>query len=454
MVERNKTATHCVLNDKDGLINDVKKASKNDIFEDLTFIMADNVIISTNKFMLACRIPYFETMLYGGLAGTISNPVSLKCCDSVIFKHVLKFVWEGEVSFAGLSMEELLNLLETSRFLCVDSLLNGIVDHMQLVLEANQVDINDCLVAFDFLIHHKFNKESKMFLDFIDINMSSVSVLSSLDLSLFAMKVLLSNKERVCKEIELFKLFIKWFEYNKDNIEDSDRSDLLNHFNLRKFEKFDLMKIVRKSKMFDEGDICDVLEEHIANLEATVHSNENLIEDQRNVIYETEANEVILKEYVDELEMMTNYQKSLIGTQNDVIKDLNEKISNLEVARFSLTDENEVRSYHTSFQMIKGGMRKFWKIPSNYDSHFLNKVQFVMGKSYYTYTYSLECSNDGNNWVDLAYKFKESGGPQVLTFKRMKMKFLGLRVMKSSSRNGSYEGDIKPEISDMEAMFF
>merc|ERR1719369_1018367 len=84
--------------------------------------------------MLACRVPFFSTMLFGGLADKFaSDPVPLDCCDSVIFKHILKFVFQGEISFNEMDMRTLLNLLEISRLFC-----------LKCILDAKNVDFKDC----------------------------------------------------------------------------------------------------------------------------------------------------------------------------------------------------------------------------------------------------------------------------------------------------------------------
>ena len=42
-----------------------------------------------------------------------------------------------------------------------------------------------------------------------------------------------------------------------------ERNKILNSFDLRKFEDTDLSNVVRKSELFNEKDICDVLQEKL-----------------------------------------------------------------------------------------------------------------------------------------------------------------------------------------------
>ena len=86
-----------VFDDKENLITDVSKAFKEGLGSDITFVLADDVSISTNKFMLACRVPYFSKMLFGSFAENFtSKSVALKCCTSSTFKEILNYVWEAK----------------------------------------------------------------------------------------------------------------------------------------------------------------------------------------------------------------------------------------------------------------------------------------------------------------------------------------------------------------------
>ena len=73
-----------VFLDKDKFLEDVSKAHRQGLYSNITFTLSDGVEISTNKFMLACRSPFFATMLFGELKESSSTKIELKCCDSKI----------------------------------------------------------------------------------------------------------------------------------------------------------------------------------------------------------------------------------------------------------------------------------------------------------------------------------------------------------------------------------
>jgi len=389
-----------LLDDKENLLSDVSEAFKNGLYNDITFNMSDEVRISSNKFVLASRVPFFSTMLFGGLADNLSsNLVPLKCCDSTIFNQILKFVFEGEISFSDLNMQSLLDLLETARLFCIDSLVDGIVDYLNYLLECWKVDFKDCLVALDFTINHKFTAASELFLDFIDKNLSSISSLPEFnDLSESSVKMLLKYDRKISTEIERFEAFAKWLE-NKETIAVNVKNEMLSWFDLRKFEKYDLVRTVRKTNLFQDKEICDVLEEHLVKLEDMLHSKNVTIEEQRQVIEES------------------------------------------NVVNVSLTEGHR-------FGM---GSRTEFTIPLKFQSHYLNKVQFSAGRNNYLYSYNLECSQDGENWIRLAECLDREGGRQLLHFERNKMKFLAVKVFGGRKKFSDLR-DNTPYLEDITVM--
>eukprot|EP00092_Neocalanus_flemingeri_P103965 GFUD01133094.1.p1 GENE.GFUD01133094.1~~GFUD01133094.1.p1 ORF type:complete len:322 (-),score=79.52 GFUD01133094.1:62-1027(-) len=250
---------------KDHLLSDVSKVYREGLYSDITFIMADDVSVSTNRFMLACRVPYFATLLFGELSeNQPDNFVPLNCCNSETFQQIMSYVWEGEISFSELNLQSLLDLLETSRFLCLEPLVEGVLEYLEYLLDSQKVESTDCLAALDFLILHNFARASDLFLAFIDQNLSSISSLPEFDnVSEYSMQALLKY-EKTSTEIVLFTALSKWLK-NKASLPANVRMEMLSCFNLERFTKNDLVNIVRKTNFFEDKDICDVLEKHLEN---------------------------------------------------------------------------------------------------------------------------------------------------------------------------------------------
>ena len=175
------------------------------------------------------------------------------------------------------NISTLLELLETCRFLCIDTLVDGIGDYLHHILESGLVQFKDSFMSIDFLLQHKFTTLSNLFLSYIDQNLSSVSSLPEFDdLSEVSMQALLEFEGRSSSEIDLFQAFAKWIK-NQDSLPTNIKEDMLGVFDLEKFDKKDLVKTVRKTKLFEDTDILDVLSKHLDNINDETDSKINKI---------------------------------------------------------------------------------------------------------------------------------------------------------------------------------
>ena len=136
-----------IFDAKENILEDLPVVHRDGLFMDITSTMSDNVPIDTNKFMLACRSPFFVTMLFGGHKTEIGDNVALDFCDSTIMKKVLDFIWNGTVQLADMDIQSLLDLLETSRMMCLDSLNKGVEEYLEKLVTRAVDSLRQELVA-------------------------------------------------------------------------------------------------------------------------------------------------------------------------------------------------------------------------------------------------------------------------------------------------------------------
>ena len=90
-----------------------------------------------------------------------------------------------------MDVQSLLDILETSRMMCLDSLRKGVEDYLIDLINSKKFEFEDCLVALEFGIAHKFENLSESLLHYIDQNLESVRTLlrfgSISELSIWAM---------------------------------------------------------------------------------------------------------------------------------------------------------------------------------------------------------------------------------------------------------------------------
>jgi len=324
-------------------------------------------------------VPYFETMLFGGLAENItSKPIPLKACNSDVFMEILKFVWESEVSLKDMNMSLLLDFLETCRFFCLEGLVDAIIEHVKNLLSGNGIVFKDCLVAFEFTDEHKFIAVSELILDYIGKNLSMKDIDEFGSLKENSMKKVLQYERSTCSDIVRFMAFTKWLEKN-ETLAEPKRIEILNLFNLSKFTDEDL-KFVRKSNLFDGKVICEVLEER---LEAKNH----LIKESKPVKFRLDC-----------------------GPNGRTLQ--------------------------------KNTLTQF-DVPSEYQNHFVNEVEFSLFSlehSHCNYWYSLKSSQDGQIWIPLDARYNVRDGYQNISFERRKMKFIAVKLLAGESQD-NYDAD-------------
>jgi len=238
---------------KDELLSDLSKVYQEGLYHDITIGFPDNVRVSTNKFMLVCRIPYFSTLLSSDFTDKSSElSLEVNACSSEIFKKILDFVWTGELHLSGLHLNSILALLETARFLCIDLLVDCIEVYIKYLSTLKKIDLVSSLNALDFSISHKFPKISNIILGFVALNIEEISSLPEFrQLSKDSMMMLLSMKEgRVSSEISLFKALLKWLEGNQ-KISEVTKEEMAKSFDLDNFSNSDL-EMLEKSNLFSE----------------------------------------------------------------------------------------------------------------------------------------------------------------------------------------------------------
>jgi len=363
---------------KEELLSDISKVYKEGLYNDVTLVLADNISVSTNRFMLACRIPYFATLLFSEFEEKSSDLLSLQFCTSDIFNKILAFVWEGEITMSDMPVNAVLNLLETSRFLCLDILAEGIVEYLRLEFEANRISFESSLTALEFSIRHKFSLLSSIVLRYVDQNLSEISSLPDFQYlsSSSIMAALHSMKEgvgRVSSEITVFKAFLVWLGSNSD-VSDDDKKEMIGSFDLERFSNSDL-ETVMQSDIFDEGIMCDHIHSRLSRLEENIESQERLLESQGP-------------------------------------------------ARLNLTqDDGESRVEGDAYKSV-------FKMRS---CRFINCLEFTLGGGArdYHYSYTLQSSSDGVSWDTLADRSREQQhqGKQVVHFPRRKVKYVSLQFL-------------------------
>jgi len=261
-----------IFDARESVLEDLTTAHREGLFDDITLTLSDGVKLSTNRFMLACRSPFFATMLYGGLQDSSSDKIEITACDSGIMGRVLDFMWVGRVTLSDMDIPELLDLLETSRLMCLDSLTLGVNNFLKELISFKKIEFEDCLDALDFATFHKFENLTECLLKYIRKNLESVRLLPRFKmLCSDSILGILLYEGIESRAVDLFTAFTVWAE-DKDDLPENIRTQLIRSFDLRSFTRAEIQTIVRPTKFFKDQDVFDVLQEKYDQIEAMVTS--------------------------------------------------------------------------------------------------------------------------------------------------------------------------------------
>ena len=134
-------------------------------------------------------------------------------CDSKTFRLLLDYIWEGKIKSSRLELQQILDLLENARLMCLERLVVSIQDYLSDILESGELDLGESWTLLDFCTNHRFEKLLDSVLRFIDSNFKLCSSKTSfLKLSADAIFTLLENKSRTVEKFDIFHFLALWIK--------------------------------------------------------------------------------------------------------------------------------------------------------------------------------------------------------------------------------------------------
>lgn len=219
------------------ILKDIKDAFDSGVHHDIRIVCSDGVAVTSSKYFLAIRVPFFEEMFFGGFQNNDQDVVDLKSCDSQTLTYVLEYVWKGTLELKHLTISTLLNIMETSRLLCIDSLLKGIESHLVHRINGGEVDISECFGLLEFAASNKFDMVLESLLVHFDRNWDSTDTSSRIEsLSMVTVMALLMGDFGDAIEDIKFKVFFKWIK--KNEVDATIKLQMIDAFDLKKISNF------------------------------------------------------------------------------------------------------------------------------------------------------------------------------------------------------------------------
>lgn len=262
------------------LLENISDAFKNGALNDVRIICSDGIQVSSNRSFLAIRVPFFEKMFFGSFHNTVQDEVEFKSCDSRTFTIILNYIWKGFLVLKHLSFSTLLDIMETSRLLCVDSLSKGIESHLVLRIEERKVSVCECFDALEFAASNKFDKLLKCL--FVHLNRKhdtaeTASRFESLTMVAVMALLMVDFDEEAIEDIK-FCFFLGWIK--KNEVDPVTKRKMLDAFDLQKFSSLFLLKTVQKTEYFKDEDIFSILIRNVTAYEDLKMENSKILHEK------------------------------------------------------------------------------------------------------------------------------------------------------------------------------
>jgi len=260
-----------VFYEKENFMEQITEAHRKGLFTDVTFTMSDNVKISTSRFMLACRSSYFADMFFGEAKSRKKVKTALeRNCGSKTMRKLLDYIWYGTVKLSDMNFQSLVELLEVSNMMHLDSLFYGVGDYLESLVILKKVEFKDCLYLFEWF--DLCSKYTEFLLTFIYQNLQEITKIPRFrELEADSIFHILKNGKNKLKMMDLFLAFTTWVEDKKD-LKESEKSEMLSCFELENFTRSEIQNVVRKTNLFTEKEIFDVLEVKYEEIEKNLKS--------------------------------------------------------------------------------------------------------------------------------------------------------------------------------------
>lgn len=124
------------------LSDQLGKLYLSDEFSDVLLVLGDNQTIPAHKVILAARSEYFRALLFGGMRESSQHEVKLVDTPFVAFKHLLKYIYTGNISLHSYKEDMILEVLSLAHLYGFLELETSISEYLKAVLCVKSV----CLI--------------------------------------------------------------------------------------------------------------------------------------------------------------------------------------------------------------------------------------------------------------------------------------------------------------------
>jgi len=264
------------------LLKNISELLTRDSINDVRIRLNNGVQIEANKVILSAMSVFFKEKIDEKLPTKdhfLEVDFDISSTKEML-ELVIEYLYTGKMTTEKLCLKDLLDLLNLLRFLNLEI--------FSEVKEFTKTKINDGGFSYEKLLILSstaealdFNEINDLMLNYLDLNICEVSKLPEVKyLSIDSLGNLIKKIETNNNDdpddydnkrfFPRFETLTSWLTSNEVN--DYLKLELKSMFDLKKFTSHQLTSSVRKSKLFSESSIVDVLSQSVNSLEFKVNT--------------------------------------------------------------------------------------------------------------------------------------------------------------------------------------
>jgi len=359
-----------VVNHEAKLVDNITNLMSCDSINDVWIRLSNGVQIEANKVILSAMSTFFHKQIHkkneeqkSTSDGKFLEIVIDISSTKEMLELVKKYLYTGKMDFDSLGLKDLIDLIHLLISLELHEVAQEVTPFTLKNINEGGFSLEKILILSGTAEAYGLNNVVSSMLNYLDENISDVSKLPEVQyISSDFLLLLLADKTVKKDDVneKFFSRFVtltSWLASTNEEVDLMLKTKCISMFDLKRFTNQQLTSTVRKSRLFSESSILDVLSHSVTNLEVKVDDFQEKVNSLEEKVSDLEENESNLQEEVKELEerveTLAKEVDELKGSKRTIIqnfqntnKTLNEERRNVEtLKRKNVQLESENKKY-------------------------------------------------------------------------------------------------------------
>jgi len=298
------------VNHEAKLVEKITNLMTKDSFNDVRIRMSNGVQVEANKVILAAMSDFFNKKLQENVTKDQFLEIDLEISSTKeMLELVIKYLYTGKMDFEALSLKDLLDIMNLLKFLDLE-VFSEVEEFTKKKIEDGECSLEKILILSSTAEAYDFEDVVFVIQEYLEQNISDISKLPEVKyLSNKTLEWLVQDYyDEDCDDSDYdnerffprFETLASWLENNE--VTEDVKTRLLSYFDLKRFTNNQLTSSVRKSKLFSESSILDVLSESVTYLEDQIGKLREEKQTCSSKLEKIEDENIVLKKNINTLQ--------------------------------------------------------------------------------------------------------------------------------------------------------